>query len=89
MNIDYIKSFLKSYKKLDQKIQNKFDERIILFQNSPTDKILNNHALTWKYNWFRSINITWDYRVVFREYWENKYEFVDFIDIWTHSELYW
>jgi mRNA-degrading endonuclease YafQ of YafQ-DinJ toxin-antitoxin module len=37
---------------------------------------------------FRSINITWDYRAIFKEYPDGTYEFVDFIDIWTHSQLY-
>lgn len=88
MKIDYVKNFLKSYKKLDNKIQKKFDEKVLIFQKSPTEKILNNHSLKGKYAWFRSINITWDYRAIFKEYPNGTYEFVDFIDIWTHSELY-
>jgi mRNA-degrading endonuclease YafQ of YafQ-DinJ toxin-antitoxin module len=59
-----------------------------VFVNNPFDKILNNHALNWDYEWFRSINITWDYRVIFREYPNWTYEFVEFIDIGTHSQLY-
>jgi hypothetical protein len=51
---------------------------------------LNNHELNWKkYIWCRSINITWDYRAVFKELSNKNYEFVEFIYIWTHSELYW
>jgi mRNA-degrading endonuclease RelE of RelBE toxin-antitoxin system len=45
MKIDYVKSFLKSYNKLDKKIQDKFDEKVIFFQNSPFEKSLNNHSL--------------------------------------------
>jgi len=89
MKIEFKKSFDKSKSKLDLKIRMKFNEKLIIFSKNPFEKILNNHTLTWKYTWFRSINITWDYRAIFKEYWENKYEFVDFIDIWTHSELYW
>lgn len=88
MKIDYVKTFLKSYKKLDKKIQSKFDDRVLIFKKNPTEKILNNHRLLWKYSWFRSINITWDYRAIFREYPNWTYEFVDFVDIATHSELY-
>jgi hypothetical protein len=43
---------------------------------------LRNHALTWEYLWFRSIDITWDFRSIFKEYPDWTYEFVDFIDIW-------
>ena len=89
MIIKYKKKFKKHFEKIDNNIQQKTISKIDLFQINPFNKSLNNHALTWEYLWFRSINITWDYRAVFREYWENKYEFVDFIDIWTHSELYW
>lgn len=71
------KKFIKSYEKLNRKIQDKFD------------KSLRNHTLTWEYLWYRSIDITWDYRVIFKEYPNWTYEFVDFIDIWTHSQLYW
>lgn len=88
MKIDYVKSFLKSYKKLDLKIQKKFDEKVLIFQKDHFNILLNNHALTWKYKWFRSISITWDFRAIFKEYPNWTYEFVDFIDIWTHSELY-
>ena len=89
MIIKFKKKFDKSYNKLDKKIQIKFKDNFRLFQINPLDKSLNNHSLTWEYLWCRSINITWNYRAIFKEYWENKYEFVDFIDIWTHSELYW
>ncbi len=88
MKIDYVKSFLKSYNKLDKKIQLKFDEKVEIFQENPFEKILNNHFLNWKYKWFRSINITWDFRAIFREYPDGTYEFVEFIDIGTHSKLY-
>jgi mRNA-degrading endonuclease YafQ of YafQ-DinJ toxin-antitoxin module len=49
---------------------------------------LNNHALVWKYMWFRSINITGDFRAIFIEKSNNTYDFVEFIDIGTHSALY-
>jgi len=83
------KRFIKSYKKLDRKIQDKFDEIFLIFKTNPFEKSLRNHSLTWEYLWYRSIDITWDYRAVFKEYPNWTYEFVDFIDIWTHSQLYW
>lgn len=88
MIVKFKKSFDKSYNKLDFKIKLKFKEKLKNFYQNPTDEILNNHALTWDYKWYRSINITWDFRAIFREYPDWTYEFVEFIDIWTHSQLY-
>jgi len=67
MKINRKKRFIKAYKKLDWKIQNKFIETLWSFINDPFDKELNNHSLKWKYKWLRSINVTWDYRAVFKE----------------------
>jgi mRNA-degrading endonuclease YafQ of YafQ-DinJ toxin-antitoxin module len=36
----------------------------------------------------RSINVTWDYRIIFRKLSDNTYEIVELIKVWTHSELY-
>ena len=83
-----LKRFIKSYNKLSKKIQDKFDEQYKKFLINPFDISLKNHALKWKYEWLRSINITWDFRLIFKEYPNGTYEFVDFIDIWTHSFLY-
>ena len=88
MKVIFKKTFTKNFEKLDRKIQQKTDEKITIFRRNPFERILNNHALTWKYTWFRSINITWDYRAIFQDMWEWKYEFVAFVDIGTHSDLY-
>ena len=88
MIISYSKNFNKSFKKVDKKIQKKFDEKVEIFFHNPNNPILNNHPLNWEFSWFRSINISWDYRAIFREYPNWTYEFVEFIDIWTHSQLY-
>ena len=83
------KKFIKSYAKLNRKIQDKFDEVFLIFIKNHFDESLRNHALSWELKWFRSIDVTWDYRAIFKEYPDWTYEFVDFIDIWTHSQLYW
>ncbi len=88
MKIVYHKFFEKSYWKLDLKIRDKFKEILRIFIDNPFDSKLNNHALLGNYKWYRSINITWDYRAVFQELSNWKYEFVKFIKIWTHSQLY-
>ncbi len=88
MKINRKKRFIKSFKKLDRKIQDKFIEVLISFTKNPFEEKLNNHSLKWEYQWLRSINVTWDYRAIFKELSNWKYEFIDFIDIWTHSQLY-
>ncbi|EKD66037.1 MAG: hypothetical protein ACD_49C00067G0023 [uncultured bacterium (gcode 4)] len=88
MKIEYSKTFEKSYKKKDMFVRNKFKEKLALFIKNPFNKIIDNHPLTWKYSWCRSIDITWDYRAIFKELSNWKYEFIEFINIWTHSQLY-
>jgi mRNA-degrading endonuclease RelE of RelBE toxin-antitoxin system len=45
MIINRKKNFIKSYKKLPRKIQDKFDEKFLLFIKNPFDISLNNHSL--------------------------------------------
>jgi len=88
MIIKFSKQFDKSYHKLNLKIQDKFNEKLIIFENNKLSKLLNNHCLKWKYIWYNSINITWDFRAIFIENKNWDYEFIEFINIWTHSQLY-
>ena len=88
MKIGYHRSFEKSYKKKDFKIRKAFKEKLLIFMRDPLKKELKNHKLSWKYLWLRSINITWDYRAIFKELSSWNYEFVEFTDIGTHSQLY-
>ncbi len=84
MNVRYHKDFIRQYKKY-RTLQSRVHERIILFMANPSHPMLGNHALTGKYQGYRSINITGDYRAV--------YELLDkntalFTDLDTHSNLY-
>jgi len=88
MKIKLLKKFQKKFLKLNKKNQNNFFNKLNIFQKNPFKKSLNNHKLTWNRKWFSSINITWDIRAIFKEIWEWKYEFVEFENIWSHSELY-
>ena len=88
MKLIFSKKFDKKYSKLPLKIQEQFNHKLINFEQNIFLKQLWNHALKWKYIWYRSINITWDYRAIFKEYPNWTYEFVEFINIWTHAQLY-
>ncbi len=81
------KSFIKSYRNLDIKIQFKVDDTIMSFISDPFHQLLNNHALSGRLQWLRSINVTGDYRIHFRDI-NGDYELVELVRVWTHSQLY-
>ncbi len=84
MKIGYHKKFKKKYKKLFRKDQDRFNETLIVFEDNPFEKSLQNHILHGKYKDCRSINITGDLRAIYK----NKSDSIIFIDIDTHSNLY-
>lgn len=88
MRIIRKEKFTKQYTKLNSKIKDKVIDILILFWINPFDIKLNNHSLSWKYLWLRSINVTWDFRIVFKELSKWKYEIIELVQVWTHSELY-
>jgi len=84
MQIILHKSFLKMYAKQSLKIQQKFKESRNLFIEDKFNVKLNNHALKGKWLGHRSINITGNYRAIFRE----DADVITFVAIGTHSQLY-
>lgn len=84
MEIQYHRIFYKKFKKLPMKVQDEFKERLVLFINNKFDKRLNNHLVDFAYMGCRSINVTGDYRAIFRD----EGDVVTFINIGTHSQLY-
>jgi addiction module RelE/StbE family toxin len=81
----YSKNFKKSLKKKDKFVQEKTRERIRLLREDPFNILLNNHKLHGEYAGCSSINITGDFRVIFK-YLDECH--IVFIDIGTHPELY-
>ncbi len=84
MIISSNKDFDKDYKKLPKNIQERFKERILLFQKDQYNPILNNHSLRGGYTGCRSINVTGDVRAIFIK---NNSEII-FVAIGSHSKLY-
>ncbi len=84
MDIDYSKNFIKQYKKLTTKTQERLQERLMTFEGNPFARELNNHALHGKYAECRSINITGDLRALYVV----RKEGLRFILLDTHSNLY-
>lgn len=75
---------MKQYKKLPA-IQKKVDKRLALFAEDPFVPALNNHALAGKYEGYRSINITGNYRAIYELVNDNT---AYFIALGTHPNLY-
>ena len=86
MKIFKKKSFLKAYKKLNTKLRKKVDETIVLFVENPFNPRLKNHALSGPMSGFRSISVTGDMRIVFRE--EDGYVVVVLLNVGSHNQVY-
>lgn len=89
MNIKYSTTFKKQYKKAPKKIQEKVKERISLFVQNPRNQLLNNHALIGRFQGYRSINITGDYRAIYSIRINLKSEQEYYFElVGAHSQLY-
>ena len=85
MVVKYKHEFSKRIAKAPAKVQLAFGERGRIFINNPFHPQLNNHKLTGKYEGYRSINITGDWRAIFKM---KEPDAAVFVAIGTHSTLY-
>ncbi len=85
MRITLHKRFVKMYTLLRPAEKKKFQQRRDIFLKDLFNAVLHNHELSGLLKGYRSINITGDIRVIYKE--ERKGVF-HFIRIGTHSELY-
>lgn len=85
MKVVFHKYFEKSYKKCSVKTKEQFKKRLKLFLEDPYHHLLENHALHGEWQEFRSINITGDYRALYKYSGDN---IAEFFIIDTHSNLY-
>ena len=84
MILEFHNSFEKDYQKLGKKLQRQVQERLKLFLKNINDSQLHNHPLKGKYLDYRSINISGDYRAIFKMLEER----CIFVRVDTHSSLY-
>jgi len=84
MEIRFSRKFVKQYNKSNLAIQVVFKRRIRLFMLNPHDPNLRNHTLKGKFKGHRSINITGDWRALYKE----EYNKIVFVALGTHSQLY-
>lgn len=85
MIIRFTSKFQKQYKKLPLNIQKQFDSRLVLFIKEPTNPQLKVHPLKGSYTGYWSMNVSGDFRALFRK---EGNEIIIFGLIGTHSELY-
>jgi addiction module RelE/StbE family toxin len=76
--------FLKRFAEAPTEIKIAFREAADLFSENPDHPLLHRHALTGKYQDFVSINVTEDWRALYRE----EPERILFVNIGTHKTLY-
>ncbi len=80
------KSFLKSYKILPKKWQEKTDDVLQIFLKNPYDSRLRNHALRGKLLGLHAISVSGDLRIVYER--RNNYEIIILIVVGTHNQVY-
>jgi len=85
MKVRFHRNFEKLFAKIPEKVQKRFGERLALFLDDPFDESLRNHPLKGGWADRRSINITGDYRAIYKPVDENT---ALFEAIGTHSKLY-
>jgi mRNA-degrading endonuclease YafQ of YafQ-DinJ toxin-antitoxin module len=79
MEIKYSKRFRSQYHKADKQIRAAFSQMLDLFLSNPNNPFLRNHALRDTFAGYRSIDVTEEWRAIFRE---------DKTGGRTHDELY-
>jgi addiction module RelE/StbE family toxin len=84
MTVFLHQNFKKAYKKRPPSVRKRFDEQLVLFSKDPFDQKLKNHPLYGKWTGYRSINVTGDFRAVFKQ----QAEVATFVDLDTHHNLY-
>lgn len=84
MVVTFHKSFYKDYEKIPKKIQDRFWNRVELFKEDKNHKTLNNHSVDKVFTKCRSINVTGDYRAIYKQIGN----LIIFINIGSHSKLY-
>ncbi|MGH7202992.1 MAG: type II toxin-antitoxin system RelE/ParE family toxin [Candidatus Levyibacteriota bacterium] len=88
MEIKYGTRFRKQYIKADKKIKAAFAQTLEIFQENPDHPGLRNHLLREGFTGYRSMNVTEDWRAIFKERRTGKQLIIVFHFLGTHKELY-
>lgn len=85
MVVYFHKNFTKQLKKLSLAERCLIKKRLEIFMREPFHPFLHNHPLKGKYLHYRSIDIRFDLRAIYKECGVKE---VIFVAIGTHSQLY-
>lgn len=88
MKVRYSPKFYRQYKKADVRIRNRLDERIAVFLKNTNDPQLHNHVLKREWKGCRSIDITADWRAIYKEIQYEEELVAYFVAIGTHDQLF-
>ena len=88
MEIRYTRKFRNHYRNADKEIRTAFAHTLELFLEQPHHPALRNHALTGIFSGYRSIDVTEDWRAVFKETARGDHLVVTFHQLGTHQTLY-
>jgi addiction module RelE/StbE family toxin len=84
LRIDFSPLFNKQRKSAPLAIKQAFRDALDLFSEDPTHSALRNHPLSDEYAGFSSIDVTEDWRALFRQ----EKDRIIFAYLGTHDELY-
>ncbi len=85
MRFIFAPRYKRQFRKLTDALQKKAMERLALFMQDEFHPLLGNHLLRREWEGCRSINVTGDYRMVFKKISEHV---TSLEAIGTHHELY-
>ncbi len=88
MTVRFTNDFFLQYKKADIRIRSKVDDCLRVFKRNPNDLQLKNHRLKREWVGHRSINITSDWRAIYREVRLAGEIIIYFVALGTHRQLY-
>lgn len=88
LQIEYSSLFNRQFKDVSLEVKIAFRETRDLFSDNPNNPILRNHTLREKYSGYRSINVTDDWRAIFKIKINKKQTKITFYVLGTHTRLY-
>lgn len=88
LDINFSPSFNQQLTAALREIKIAFRESLELFQEDTEHQVLRNHPLKEQFTGYRSIDVTNDYRAIFREVQAGKIRVIIFYYLGTHKQLY-
>jgi addiction module RelE/StbE family toxin len=88
LTIDYAVRFTLDFTQAPRDIQVTFLEILQLFHDDPDHPALRSHALRDEYAGFRSIDVTGDWRAIYKETVSGTTRVIIFYFLGTHKQLY-